>query len=164
VEEVRVGVLSAGFKLVASPEEHKRNPASVVDMQFSMPFGAAAALVFGRASLAEYALGVPERPEIKNIMDRTRCVIDPELETTFPRQFRAWAEVETKDGRTLRGDVEYPKGDPENPLTWDEMKGKFTGLTSELISRQRQQEIISSIESLESMADMRELATLLAAE
>ena len=164
VEEVRVGVLSAGFKLVASPEEHKRNPASVVDMQFSMPFGAAAALVFGRASLAEYALGVPERPEIKNIMDRTRCVIDPELETTFPRQFRAWAEVETKDGRTLRGDVEYPKGDPENPLTWDEMKGKFTGLTSELISRQRQQEIISSIESLESIADMRELATLLAAE
>ncbi len=164
VEEVRVGVLNAGFKLVASPEENKRNPISVVDMQFSMPFGAAAALVFGRASLSEYVPGVPERPEIRNIMERTRCVIDPALEATFPRQFRAWAEVDVKDGRTLRGEIDYPKGDPENPLTWDELKDKFLGLTSPVISARRQGEIVSRIESLESMIDARDLAALLAAE
>ena len=164
VEEVRVGMLSAGWGLVASPEEYKRNPTSVVDMQFSMPFGAAAALVYGRASLAEYTTGIPERPEVKNIMDRTRCMVDPELDATYPSQFRAWAEVQTKDGRIVRSDIDYPKGDPENALTWDEMKEKFVSISSPVISAKRQSEIIAKIESLEEMADMKELATLLAAE
>ena len=44
VAEVRVGVLSASMKLIAEPIEAKRTPKSVVDMQFSMPFGAAVAL------------------------------------------------------------------------------------------------------------------------
>ena len=44
VEHATIGVLSAGFSIVAAPEEDKRNPKSLVDMQFSMPFGAAVAL------------------------------------------------------------------------------------------------------------------------
>ena len=164
VEEVRIGMLIAGWGLVAAPEEYKRNPTSVVDMQFSMPFSAAAALVYGRASLAEYAPGVPERAEVKNIMDRTRCVVDPKLDAAYPKQFRSWAEVQTKDGRCVRSDIEYPKGDPENALSWDEMKEKFLSISSPVISANRQSEIIARIESLEEMTDARELAALLVTE
>ena len=112
VEEVTVGVLSGGFKVVASPEEDKANPKTVVDMQFSMPFGAAVALAYGRASLEEYADGVPDRPEISRILPRVKCVTDPELDAHFPREWRAWAEVSTADGRRLRSAIRYPKGDP----------------------------------------------------
>lgn len=164
VAEVTVGVLSGGFKLVASPEADKANPQTVVDMQFSMPFGAAVALAYGRASLAEYAEGVPERPEIRRLMPLVQCVTDPELDAHFPREFRAWAEVATADGRRLRRDIRYPKGDPENSLSWDEMREKFAVLTAPVISPQRQQEIIAAIESLEEMDDVRQLAALLAAE
>ncbi len=164
VEEVTVGVLSGGFKLVASPEEAKANPQTIVDMQFSMPFGAAVALAYGRASLEEYAEGMPERPEIRRLLPRVKCVTDPELDAHFPREFRAWAEVATADGRRLRSDIRYPKGDPENALSWAEMKDKFTLLTAPVISPQRQQEIIAAIESLERMEDVRELAALLSTE
>ena len=74
----------------------------------------------------------------------------------------AWAEVRTQNGRTLRSQTDFPKGDPENALSWDEMKQKFTHLSSPVITGQRQTEIISKIESLESMTDMRDLAALLA--
>ena len=164
MEEVTIGVLSGGFKLVASPEEDKANPKTVVDMQFSMPFGAAVALAYGRASLQEYAEGVPEQPEIRRIMQQVKCVTDPELDAHFPKEFRAWAEVATTDGRTLRSDIRYPKGDPENALSWDEMKDKFLTLTSPVISAERQQEIIAAIESLEEMEDVRQLAALLSTE
>ena len=164
VKEVTIGVLSGGFKLVASPQEDKANPQSVVDMQFSMPFGAAVALAYGRASLEEYADGVPDRPEIRRILPRVKCVTDPELDAHFPREFRAWAEVATTDGRTLRSNIRYPKGDPENALSWDEMKEKFTVLTAPVISPERQQQIIAAIESLDEMADVRELAALLSTE
>ena len=159
-----IGVLSGGFKLVASPEEDKANPKTVVDMQFSMPFGAAVALAYGRASLEEYADGVPDRPEVRRILPRVKCVTDPELDAHFPREFRAWAEVATTDGRRLRSDIRYPKGDPENALSWDEMKEKFTVLTSPVISPERQQTIIAAIESLDEMYDVRQLAALLSTE
>jgi len=164
VAEVRVGVLSAGMKLVSDPIEAKRTPVSVVDMQFSMPFGAAVALTHGRASLEEYQSGMPDNPQVKHIMERVQCVTDPALDAAFPKQFRAWAEVDVADGRTLRSELEYPKGDPENPVTWDEMKEKFVALSSPVISAERQQEIIAAVEALDQISDMRQFAALLSTE
>jgi 2-methylcitrate dehydratase PrpD len=164
IEEVKIGVLSQGMRLVAEPVDAKRNPKSVVDMQFSMPFAAAVALSYGSASLNEYALGVPERPEVRHIMDRVQCVTDPALDAQTPKLFPAWAEVRTTDGRTMRSELTYPKGDPENPVTWDEMRTKFNLLSAPVISSQRQQEIMSAIDSLDQMDDVRQLATLLSTE
>ena len=161
IEGVKIGVLSAGYETIALPENEKRAPSTVVDMQFSMPFGAAIALAYGRASLAEYAPGVPQRPEVKEMMSRVRCVTDPALDAAFPSRWPAWAEVRTHDGRTLRSEIEYPKGDPGNALSWDELKEKFTNLSSPVISEQRQREIIATVESLDTVADIHQLAALL---
>ena len=164
IEEVKIGVLSQGMRLVAEPVEAKRNPKSVVDMQFSMPFAAAVALSYGSASLNEYAIGIPDRPEVRHIMDRVQCVTDPKLDAQTPKLFPAWAEVRTSNGRTMRSELTYPKGDPENPVTWDEMRTKFNLLSAPVISSQRQEEIISAIDSLEQMKDVRQLASFLSTE
>ena len=164
VEKATIGVLSAGFNTIAAPEEDKRNPKSVVDLQFSMPFGAAVTLLYGRASLAEHSMEVAQRPEVMNLMSRVHCVTDPSLDALYPRQWPAWAEVTTTDGRTLRSQTEYPKGDHNNALTWQEMKEKFMDLSSPVVSQKRQGEIIAAIEGLDDMADVRELAELLTAE
>ena len=164
VERATIGVLSAGFNVVAAPEEDKRNPTSVVDMQFSMPFGAAIALLYGRASLSEYSTDVVQRPEVQELMGRVQCVTDPSLDALYPRQWPAWAEVATTDGRILRSQIEYPKGDPENALSWQEMKDKFTNLSAPVVSPEHQEQIISTIEGLDDMADVRGLAELLTAE
>ncbi len=164
IEEVKIGVLSQGMRLVAEPVDSKRNPKSVVDMQFSMHFAAAVALSYGSASLSEYTLGVPERPEVRHIMDRVECVTDPKLDAQTPKLFPAWAEVRTTDGRTMRSELTYPKGDPENPVTWDEMQNKFKLLSAPVISNQRQQEIMATVDSLEQLDDVRQLASLLSTE
>ena len=164
VAEVRVGVLSAGTKLVSDPIEAKRHPKSVVDMQFSLPFGAAVALTHGRASLEEYQVGMPENTQVKHVMERVQCLTDPKLDAQFPQHFPAWAEVDTNDGRTLRSELIYPKGDPENPVTWNEMKEKFLLLSSPVIGPERQREIIAAVDSLDQMGDMRQFAALLSTE
>ena len=161
VEKVTIGVLSAGFNTIAAPEEEKRNPRSVVDMQFSMPFGGAVALLYGRASLAEHTIAVSQRPEVRSMMSRVHCVKDPALDALYPSQWPAWAEVATTDGRVLRGYTGYPKGDYQNALTWREMKDKFENLTTPVISRDRQEQIMAAIEALDEMDDMRNLAELL---
>src|SRR5439155_897173 len=47
VERVEVGMLAAGFPIVCEPAEAKCRPASVVEAQFSLPFGVAVALARG---------------------------------------------------------------------------------------------------------------------
>ena len=160
VEEVTVGVLSAGFDIVAAPEEAKRNPVSVVDEQFSMPFSAAIAMLYGRASLAEYRQDVAQRPEVKDLMAKVRCVKDPKLDAAFPQQWPAWVQVRTRDGRTLRSEATYPKGDPENALSSVELEQKFRDLTSVAISKERQDLIVATVQKLETLDDVTQLAEL----
>jgi 2-methylcitrate dehydratase PrpD len=161
VEGVKVGILSGGYNIVAAPAEEKRNPTSVTDMQFSMPFGAAVALLYGRASLAEYISEVAQRSEVKKLMAKVECVRDPALDAKYPRRWPAWAEVRTRGGLTLRNETEYPKGDPENALTWHEIKDKFLTLSAPVISYGRRRELIAAVEELQDMGDIRDLAALL---
>ena len=160
VEKVAVGVLDAGFKVIAAPEEQKRVPKNVVEAQFSMPFGAAVAIIYGRASLEEYTEETLGQPEVKELMSRVHCVQDPSLDDNYPSQWPAWAEVETRDGRTFRAETQYPKGDPENALSWDELKDKFRDLTRPVISADRQMEIIKTVESLEQLEDVQVLSRI----
>jgi 2-methylcitrate dehydratase PrpD len=164
VKEARVGVLSAGYNLVAAPEDEKRNPESVVDMQFSLPFATAISLKYGRASLQEYTPEIARRQDVKDLMSKVRCITDPALDAQYPRKWPAWAEIDTRDGQTFRSEIQYPKGDPENALSWGEMKDKFINLSAAVISEKRQQEVIMAVESLQNMRDMRELADLLTSE
>jgi 2-methylcitrate dehydratase PrpD len=128
VTHVKVGMVATGLDIVWDPPAAKRRPHSVVDAQFSMPFAAAVAIAHGRAALQEYSDSQLADPRILRLMDATECVHDAELDRTFPRMWRAWAEVETKDGRTVRTTVDYPKGDPENAFTPRELRAKFASL------------------------------------
>ena len=160
IEGVRVGMLSAGFPIVSDPPDYKQNPTSVVDAQFSAPFALAVAAVCGRASLEEYTDEVIARDDVRGIMARVKSVRDPGLDAVYPKQWPAWVEVDTIDGRTLRSDVQYPLGEPENPLSWEQLEDKFRLITSPLLSTSRQNEIVTAVRSLEEMEDVRELAWL----
>ena len=162
VDGVAVGVLKAGFNVVAEPQEQKRNPQNIVDAQFSMPFGAALAILYRRASLEEYTEENLERPEIRELMTRVECVQDPALDARYPSRWPAWGEVKTRDGRSFRAEVEFPRGDPENALTWDELKDKFRVLTGPVISTQTQEKIVDAVDSLEQLEDVRVLARMAA--
>ncbi|MEJ2056840.1 MAG: MmgE/PrpD family protein [Desulfofustis sp.] len=161
IEAVEIGILDAGFALVAEPEEQKRAPQSVVDAQFSMPFGAALAIHRKNASLDRYCMEEIHNPEIIQLMKRVRCVRDPELDRKFPRKWPASVTITTKRGRVLKRHLDYPKGDPENPLSWDELIEKFKTLASEVLRLERCEEIVQLVRRLDDLRDIRELFALL---
>jgi len=49
--------------------------------------------------------------------------------------------VKTKDGKTYSEYLEYPKGDPREPMTMADLEAKFNGLSAKLLSKERQKEI-----------------------
>ena len=145
VHKIEVAVLEAGWGIVAEPRNQKYNPQSVVDAQFSMPFGAAVAVVCGAAGLDQFTLDQFHSPRIREMMQKVVLVKDAQLEENFPREWPARAMIELQSGQRYERFVRYPKGDPENPLTWDEMAAKFRSLAGLVLPPERCEEVIRQI-------------------
>ena len=161
VKKITIGVLRAGAPLIAEPIESKYNPQSIVDAQFSMPFGAAAALLYGRAGLKEFQPSTIRSKPVGEMMRKVECIVDPELDRTFPQQWRATAEILTQDGKQYSTTVEYPKGDPENPLSWEEMIERFHDLTGQIMKKDQRLKIVEAVQKLDGVKDMRKWSSQL---
>ncbi len=86
IQRIEVAVLEAGWGIVAEPREKKYNPESVVDAQFSMPFGAAVAAMDGAAGLDQFTLEKTRSPKIRELMGKVALVKDPGIEETFSKR------------------------------------------------------------------------------
>jgi 2-methylcitrate dehydratase PrpD len=162
IKTATVGVLRAGFPLVAEPVEKKRRPATIVDAQFSMPFGASVAILFGNAALDRYTLKNLQSQKVMDLMTRINCVEDPALDTQYPSKWPATAKIETHDGRQYSYKIEYPKGDPENPLSYEEIKDKFLSMVNPVLPIQQAKKIILLVEDFENIEDVRQVMRELA--
>jgi len=160
VKKIKIGVLKAGASLIAEPIESKYTPQSIVDAQFSMPFGAAAAMLYGKAGLNEFQLSVIQSEPVREMMRKVTCSVDPELDRTFPKQWRATAEMLTADEKSFSTTVEYPKGDPENPLSWQEMKERFHDLTGQILKKEQRLKIVEEIEMFDRIENIGEWSSL----
>jgi 2-methylcitrate dehydratase PrpD len=154
VQEIDLGILRAGSSLIAEPLEAKYEPQCIVDAQFSMPFGAAVAVVYGKAGLKEFQMANIRSEKVRALMRKVRVHFDPALEKTFPRQWAGTAKLVTTQGQVYRTKVEYPKGDPENPLTWEELIAKFHELSGGLFDKSQRTRIVEQVRSLERINDV----------
>ncbi len=145
IAKIEIAILEAGWNIVCEPRAQKYNPGSVVDAQFSMPFGAAVAVLHGAAGLDQFTLEQVRSPLVAKVMRKVALVRDPSIEQTFPREWPALVRIQLCDGQTHEKFVRYPKGDPENPLTWSEMADKFRALAGRVLPPDRCERIIQTL-------------------
>lgn len=93
--------------------------------KFSVQYCVASALLRGRVGLREFEPAAVAEPAIRRLMTHVRVVHNPALDAQYPAAWPARVSVTLDDGRMLTEQVDDPKGDPENPLSWDEVEGKF---------------------------------------
>ena len=99
---------------------------------------------------------------IAALSKRVRVLGDDELEKLFPAQWSGITAVRARDGREFTEAVYYPKGDPENPLTADELQGKFLALATKATTRKKAEQIADVVAGLDAMSDASHLTRLLA--
>jgi 2-methylcitrate dehydratase PrpD len=148
VSEIIIGLLEVAYPIIVEPAELKYNPQSVVDAQFSMPFGAAVAVLYGNALPDQYTDEIIKSAAVAEVMKKVRIKKDPELERLYPRQWPSTVEIRTRGGGSYQTFVAYPKGDPENPLSWDELREKFNSVTSGVYAPERQSRIADEMKKL----------------
>ena len=82
----------------------------------------------------------------------------------YPEHWPANAEIKTKDGKIFSIQLESPKGDPENPLTWNELIEKFNGLASTVYSEARQEKMIEQVKNIDNIENLKSWASILLKE
>ena len=117
VTAVEVGLPPAGMPLVADPEVPKKAPANVVDAQFSVYFAAVIALLEGGFTWQSYHR--LDDPLVRDLMARVRAYPCPLGE------LGARVAIITPTGGRLEREVPLAKGEPERPLSWEELLAKF---------------------------------------
>jgi 2-methylcitrate dehydratase PrpD len=160
VESVRVLMPAAGVDLTGNPTN--TYPRSFVDGQFSMPFGAGLALVRRSATVDDFVGeidgGVSE--PIKRVIDRTTVESGGWVAEAFPETWAVEVTVETVDDVYTR-ESDYARGEPENPMTWAEVVGKYESLAEPVLGERNARRFRERIDDLESVsvADLLEPIT-----
>lgn len=134
VRQIDIGIVEAGLPIVAEPTDHKRRPVNVVDAQFSVQYAVAAALIDRKLALPQYEPDRIVSPDVRAMMDKTRCYSRPELNTNYPKEWPTEVTITMNDGRTLKSNVKQPSGDATNPITAERLRAKFEGLASVALS------------------------------
>jgi 2-methylcitrate dehydratase PrpD len=100
-------------------------------------------------------------PEIDALSRRVRVLADDDLDRTFPERYATIVELTTRDGRSHAGRVDYARGCPQNPVTYEEIGAKFFDLATPAAGERaaRVKELMDRIEHVERVGD---LAALLA--
>ena len=93
-----------------------------------MPYVIAAALAERQVTPAQFEMKKIMDPTIRAQLKKVEVVADPDIEKVFPALQRVIVNLSTVDGRTFTKQLDYPKGDPRNPLTDAEVEEKFAAL------------------------------------
>lgn len=104
------------------------NPQTVHQSKFSMGTVLALAAHFGFAGLDEFEAHFQDADTL-SFRDRVRMVLDEEVDAAYPVRWIGKVTVVTRDGRTLHGRVDDPKGDPGNTLSRPELESKMFRLS-----------------------------------
>lgn len=134
-------------------------PRNTYGCKFSIYYCLAGMLKFGRLGVDEFSQEAMEDQEIRELMKKITVHIDSKLNDEFKKQPERWSvKVSLQDikGNTYEQFVEYPKGDPPNPLTWEEGVEKFLNLVTPVYGKEKGEKLADFIEKMDRCDNLHE--------
>ena len=129
--------------------------------RLSVPYCVAAALVDGQIKQQQFSVERIGDPAIKEMLQKVEIIADPELTPLYPEKFPARVIVRLNNGQVHEATFMYPKGDPQNPLSKDELVSKFRENLDGVVSSDHSDTILSHVSDLENIK-FEDLAKVLA--
>lgn len=158
IARVRIRSLARAADILADPSKYE--PTSKETADHSLPYVIAAAIVDRQVTPRQFEPDRIADPTIRAQLRKVEVTADPEIERLFPALQRVIVAIELVDGSSFTTQLDYPKGDPRNPLTDTEIEVKFDALAARVLSRDARRRLIDatwSLDTLDSVADLMAL-------
>jgi 2-methylcitrate dehydratase len=162
IESVTIRSLARAADILSDPSKY--DPRSKETADHSLPYVVAAALVERQVTPVQFKLAKIMDPRIREQLHKVKVVADPEIEKLFPALQRVHVTIKTTDDKEFSEQLDYPKGDPRNPLSDKEIEEKFEALAGPVMSKDARRKAIRAIWDLENQESATELMTLFKAQ
>lgn len=136
VQKVRIGV-----NRIAAAHDHCKF-GSLLDAQMSIPYSIAGAILHDHLSLDIFLTKTEELVRLSELVD---VYVDEEAEESYPEKRMARVYIDLKDGSTLSAVVDHPLGEPNNPISDEDLEGKFISNCSSVIGQEKAQQWIEHL-------------------
>jgi 2-methylcitrate dehydratase PrpD len=144
------------------------NPIVPYGPRFSIQFQIALSLLEGREGLKKimvndaYASKKLQEPLFRSTMNKVKTLYNKEMDKEWSEDCLYSAKVKIKllNGKLYESYIAYPKGEPENDMTKEELEEKYIMLATKIIPIDTAKLILNKVEQLETLTDINALSNL----
>ncbi|MBM4313623.1 MAG: MmgE/PrpD family protein [Deltaproteobacteria bacterium] len=157
LEKVKVYVYPAAINLTGTIYE----PKSEDEAKFSLAYTVATALTKGNFTLQDLDVARSFDPETRALVSKIEIVSDPLLESRAANIRGARVELVMKNGTTRQDEVKLPKGEPEVPVTFEDIEVKMASCAASVFPKDRLEAIAKTIKKLDRLQNISSLTKML---
>jgi 2-methylcitrate dehydratase PrpD len=162
-------IKAANVKRVAVGTNHNmpnalihHQPKNELQAKFSMEFCMAILLLERQGGLEQFTDAVVNRPDVQAMIARVHFGVHPDAEAAGFDKMTTIIEVELNDGKVIRGQADFGKGSPANPMSDAELAEKFSQCAAwGGLGREQAKAVQDLVWNIEALADVNELTRLL---
>jgi 2-methylcitrate dehydratase len=152
VAEVKITAPSRCVEHTGDPV--KRFPTTKESADHSSYYLTAIAIIDRKVGPDQFTPKKLSDPRIREMIDKISMEADPSLDHVGRGGI---TEIRTKQGNVFRQRVEYPKGDPLNPMTDEELEDKFREMAEKFMTKRQIEKTIATIHDMEKLDDTNKL-------
>tara|TARA_B100000945_G_C20301866_1_gene558449 strand:- start:489 stop:1001 length:513 start_codon:yes stop_codon:yes gene_type:complete len=143
IKEVQVTCFAQAYDILFDPTKYR--PESRETADHSLPYCLAAAMVDKKITTESFSDEKLNDPRIYEVIDKIKGKPSQEFEKMFPAKQPSRVVVTTNDGRTFEEYLEYPKGDPREPMTMEDLENKFNSLVADKFDSSQKKQLKENI-------------------
>jgi 2-methylcitrate dehydratase len=151
VAAVTVRTIHRAADILADPSKYK--PESKETADHSLPYCVAAAIADGQVTPLQFKDEKIHDPRIRGLLNKIKAVEDERFEAAFPAKQCTEVTVVLNDGRSFSKKLDYPQGDPRNPMNGEQLETKFHSLASAVFETEKRNRLLDACYNLERFDD-----------
>jgi len=161
VKEILVETTTRGADILSDPSKYKPTTKETAD--HSLPYCIAVAVAKGNVLPSDFEEDALREPFVWSLLDKIKVVANPEIDNLFPKIKRAIVTIKTSKGEYKKQE-DFAKGQPERPLSEEELISKFKANSEKKMSPSRMEDIIKATQELENIDEIGKYMTLLVSD
>ena len=161
IKEALVETTTRGADILSDPSKYKPTTKETAD--HSLPYCIAVAVAKGNVLPSDFEEDALRDPFVWSLLDKIKVIANPEIDALFPKVKRAIVTIKTPKGE-FKKQEDFAKGQPERPLSEEELISKFKANSEKKISSSRMEDIVKATQELENIHEAGEYMKLLASD
>lgn len=161
IDKITVKLPTSVMPSVGSPEYPKNRAGTYVNTRYVL------AVTAYLGSQIEYNLELSsienrKNPRVIDLFNRIKVIGDRQLDKIYPESKPCILTIKKRDGKQFSQRNDGPfKGDPERPLSAEDVERKFNKMTIPILGKEKAEKILSVIKQLERLNEVSQLVELM---